>query len=391
MIDTNEQKFLIVAGEASGDLHGSDLVTHLRALYPNSQFFGIGGKRMRDAGVTTFFDIAKMGTVGFLEAFAEMPLYLKVYRTLVREIRRGQYTAVILIDYPTLNLLLAKKSKSAGCPVFYFISPQIWAWRKSRIQKIKETVTRMFVVLPFEKELYDRAGVDAEFLGHPFADQVKLSMTKEEAFEKFGLKPGVRTIGLLPGSRQNEINSLLAVMLEAAEKIKKQMPDCQFILPVAGTIDKDYIRNRVADSSLEVRIVEGQSYDVMHCCEFLIMASGSATLEAGVLMRPMVIVYKLNKITYWLAKLLLEIKMIGLVNIVAGEKLAPELIQGQVTADNIARESLKILNDPERYQEVQRKMQKIQQALGEPGVMRRVAQSIFDRLRNQPGHEKNSF
>ncbi len=382
MNESTEKKFLIVAGEASGDLHGADLVTHLRTLYPNSQFFGVGGKRMRDAGVTTFFDIARMGTVGFLEAIAEMPMYLKIYRTLVREIRQGQYTALILIDYPTLNLLLAKKSKSVSCPVFYFISPQIWAWRKGRIDKIKERVTRMFVVLPFEKELYDRAGVDAQFLGHPFADQVKLSMTKEEAVVKFDLKPGVRTIGLLPGSRKNEIDSLLTVMLEAGEQIKKQMPDCQFILPVAGTIDVDYIRNRVADNSLEVRIVEGQSYDVMHCCDFLIMASGSSTLEAGILMRPMVIVYKVKRITYWIAKLLVEIKMVGLINIVAGEKLAPELIQGQVTADNIARESLKILNDPKRYQEVQDKMQKIQQALGEPGVMRRVAQSIFDRLQN---------
>ena len=391
MIDSNEKKFLIVAGEASGDLHGGDLVTHMKASNPNSRFFGIGGKRMREAGVTTFFDIARMGTVGILEAFAEMPLYLKVYRTLVREIRTGQYTALILIDYPTLNLLLAKKSRDAGCPVFYFISPQIWAWHKSRIRKIRETVTRMFVVLPFEKKLYDQAGVDAEFLGHPFADQVKLSMTREQAFEKFGLQPGSKTIGLLPGSRQNEIDSLLPVMLEAAEKIQKQMPDCQFILPVAGTINSDCIRNRLGDNPLKVRIIEGKSYDVMHCCDFLIIASGSATLEAGILRRPMVIVYKLKRITYWLAKLLVETKMIGLVNIVAGKKLVPELIQGQVTADNIAQESLMILNDPERYQEVQKEMQKIQQALGEPGVMRRVAQSIFDRLRNQPGHEKNSF
>jgi lipid-A-disaccharide synthase len=387
MIDSNEKKFLIVAGEASGDLHGGDLVTHMKDLYLNSRFFGVGGERMRKAGVTTFFDIARMGTVGVLEAIGELPLYLKVYRTLVREIRTGQYAAIILIDYPTLNLLLAKKSKDAGC----FISPQIWAWHKSRIRKIRETVTRMFVVLPFEKELYDRAGVDAEFLGHPFADQVKLSMTQEEAFEKFGLQPGSKTIGLLPGSRQNEIDSLLTVMLEAAEKIQKQMPDCQFILPIAGTIDSDFIRNSLGDNPLKVRIIEGQSYDVMHCCDFLIIASGSATLEAGILGRPMVIVYKLKQITYWLAKLLVDIKMIGLVNIVAGEKLAPELIQGQVTADNIAQESLKILNDPERYQEIQKKMQKIQQALGEPGVMRRVAKSIFDRLRNQPCNEKNSF
>jgi lipid-A-disaccharide synthase len=391
MTDSTEKKFLIVAGEASGDLHGGHLVTHMKALNPNCRFFGIGGKRMREAGVTTFFDIAKMGTVGVLEAFAEMPLYLKVYRTLVREIRTGQYTAIILIDYPTLNLLLAKKSKTAGCPVFYFISPQIWAWHKSRIRKIRETVTRMFVVLPFEKELYDRAGVDAEFLGHPFSDQVKLSMTREEGFEKFGLQPGRKTIGLLPGSRQSEIDSLLPVMLEAAEKIQKQIPDCQFILPVAGTINSDCIRSRLVDRPLEVRIVEGNSYDVMHCCDFLIIASGSATLEAGILKRPMVIVYKLKRITYWLAKLLVETKMIGLVNIVAGKKLVPELIQGQVTADNIARESMLILNDPERYQEVQKEMQKLQQALGEPGVMRRVAQSIFDRLRNQPDHEKISF
>ena len=381
MTDSSEKKFLIVAGEASGDLHGGDLVSHLKTLYPNSQFFGVGGNRMRKAGVTTFFDIARMGTVGFLEAFVELPLYLKVYRTLVREIRKGQYTAVILIDYPTLNLLLAKKSKSAGCPVFFFISPQIWAWRKGRIRQIRESVTRMFVILPFEKELYDRAGVDAEFLGHPFTDQVKLSMTQEQAYEKFGLQTGIKTIGLLPGSRQNEINSLLDVMLEAAEKIQK-VSECQFILPVADTIDPDDIRLRLGDNPLKVRIIEGQSYDVMRCCDLLIIASGSATLEAAALGRPMVIIYKLNWLTYLIGKMLLDIKMIGLVNIVAGEKLVPELIQGEVTADNITAEATKILGDPERYQSVQKKMLEIKQALGEPGVMRRVAQSIFDRLQN---------
>ena len=381
---------LIVAGEASGDLHGSHLVEALKKIRPEDRFFGMGGKKMRSLGVETFFDIERMGAVGAIEILEELPHYLKVYRTLSREISSGQYTAAILIDYPTLNLRLARLSERAGVPVFYFISPQIWAWRKGRIKQIRETVNRMFVVLPFEENLYRSAGVDAEFLGHPFADKVHPAMEKEEALKEFKLNPDKKTIGLLPGSRKNEIQSLLAIMLEAAQKIQNERGDCQFILPVADTIDPELIRQQLADNPLNIRLVTGKTYDVMNCCDFLIIASGSATLEAGILGCPMVIIYRLKAFTYFLARILIDTEMIGLVNIVAGERVVPELIQGDATPDNIAREALKHLNNPERLQAVRTRLLKIRESLGEPGVMNRVAQSICQYLDEQTGNEKVS-
>ena len=229
--------YLIIAGEASGDLHGSKLVSALKVLQPHARFSGMGGSRMREAGVETLFGIERMGTVGVIEVLGEFDHYYKVYRTLMKEIASGKYDAVILIDYPTLNLRLAKQGRRFDCPVFFFISPQIWAWRKGRIKEIRESVSKMFVILPFEEKLYLDAGVDAEFLGHPFIDMVHPTRSREESREKYLQNPEVKIVGLLPGSRMNEVNSLLEVMVQAAEKIRSELGSCQFLLPIADSID----------------------------------------------------------------------------------------------------------------------------------------------------------
>ncbi|MEO2044034.1 MAG: lipid-A-disaccharide synthase, partial [Nitrospinaceae bacterium] len=222
-------RYLVVAGEASGDLHGSNLISALKVLQPLARFSGMGGSRMREAGVETLFGIERMGTVGVIEVLNEFDHYYKVYRTLMKEIASRKYDAVILIDYPTLNLRLAKQGRRFDCPVLFFISPQIWAWRKGRIKDIRESVRKMFVILPFEEKLYLDAGVDAEFLGHPFIDMVHPSRSREESKMKYSLEPGIKTIGILPGSRMNEINSLLGVMVEAAERIRNELGPCQFL------------------------------------------------------------------------------------------------------------------------------------------------------------------
>ncbi len=383
-------RILIVAGEASGDLHGSHLVEALKSIHPDCRFFGVGGKKMRAEGVETFFDIERMGAIGAVEVLGELPFYIKIYRTLAAEIASGKYDAAILIDYPTLNLRLAKLCKRAQVPVFYFISPQIWAWRKGRIKQIRETINRMFVVLPFEERMYLDAGVDAEFLGHPFADKVHPSMNKTDACTEFHLDPRQKIIGLLPGSRKSEIQSLLDVMLEAADKIQKELGDCQFVLPVADSIDPEIIKQKLQGNPLNIRLVVGKPYDVMNCCDFLIIASGSATLEAGILGCPMVIIYRLNPVTYFLARILIDTEMIGLVNIVAGEKVVPELIQGQATPENIKQKALAVLKNPEHREEVRARLLQIRESLGKPGVMNRVAESICQYLDEPPGHEKIS-
>lgn len=384
-------KILIVAGEDSGDLHGANLIQAFSKQRPGTRFWGMGGARMRKAGAETVFDIEKTGTVGVVEILGELSHYLDIYRTLTKAIRREKFDAAVLIDYPTLNLRLAKHCKKAGFPVYYFISPQIWAWREGRMKTIRQRVDKMLVALPFEEPMYKKAGVDAEFLGHPFVDHVKPSQSREETFREFSLDPQKKTVGLFPGSRMNEIDSLLRVMLDAAEKIRVGIPECQFVLAVADSINPQTILDRLGTNSLKVKLVGGKNYDVMNCADFLIVASGSATLEAGLMERPMVIAYKLKPFTYWLAKRLVKTRMIGLVNIVAGEPVVKELIQDQVTPENIAREALGILRNPERDQTVRAKLRPLRDKLGQPGVMNRIAESILRSLDSNPGHEKNSF
>ncbi len=381
-------RYLVVAGEASGDLHGSNLISALKVLQPLARFSGMGGSRMREAGVETLFGIERMGTVGVIEVLNEFDHYYKVYRTLMKEIASRKYDAVILIDYPTLNLRLAKQGRRFDCPVLFFISPQIWAWRKGRIKDIRESVRKMFVILPFEEKLYLDAGVDAEFLGHPFIDMVHPSRSREESKMKYSLEPGIKTIGILPGSRMNEINSLLGVMVEAAERIRNELGPCQFLLPIADSIDPDLIRERLGSNSLGIQLIQGEAYDVMNICDTVIIASGSATLEAGILGCPMVIVYKLNPLTYWMARLLVKIPLVGLVNIVAGEGVVPELIQDKVTAENISAEVLALLRDPEKEQAVRERLLRIKKSLGEPGVMKVVAKRIADFMDGLSANEK---
>lgn len=375
--------YLIIAGEASGDLHGSKLVSALMTRYPNARFTGMGGSRMREAGVNTLFGIERMGAVGIVEVLGDFGHYYKVYRTLMKEIASRRYDAVILIDYPTLNLRLAKQGKHFDCPVFYFISPQVWAWRKGRIKDIRECVSKMFVILPFEEKMYLDAGVDAEFLGHPFVDLVYPGRTREESQKKYSIDPDIKTIGLLPGSRMNEVNSLLDVMIQASEKIKSELGYCQFLLPVADSIDPNLIRQRLGDNRLNIQLIEGEPYDVMNSCDMLIIASGSATLEAGILGCPMVIIYKLNPLTYLLAKLLVSAPLVGLVNIVAEEEVVPELIQGQVTAENICTEVLAVLQSPEKEKAVRERLLKVKSTLGDPEVMKAVAKCIADVMEKQ--------
>lgn len=390
-MSVGSSQFLIVAGEASGDIHGGGLVRSLKKINPKCEFSGLGGNCMRREGVNTFFDIDRMGAVGFVELLADLPHYLKVYFKLASEIESGFYDAVILIDYPTLNLRLAKLCHKYSCPALFFISPQVWAWRKGRIKTIRHTVDKMFVIFPFEETLFKEEGVNAEFIGHPFIESVKTSMTREQAMEEFSLDPNRKVIGLLPGSRNNEIHFLLDLMIESALEISNHIQDCQFVLPVASTLNPEIFRKRLKSSPLNIRIIEEKQYDVMSCCDFLIIASGSATLEAGLLGCPMVIVYRLNFITYWLARFLVKIKLYGLVNIVAEEEVVTELIQSKATVSNITKEALRVLNNPEKHQKLRSRLLQVRDSLGEPGVLDRVAKGILELLRKRKQDEKISF
>ncbi len=249
----------------------------------------------------------------------------------------------------------------------------------------------MFVIFPFEEVLLKKEGVDAEFMGHPFVETVKTSMSRDEAMSEFSLDSTRKIIGLMPGSRNSELKYLLDIMINSANEIKKNIKDCQFILPVANTLNTEDIKDRIKSNAVDIKIVEGKSYDVMNCCDFLIIASGSATLEAALLGCPMVIIYKLNWVTYWLARVLVKIKLYGLVNIVAGEEVVPELIQSKATVKNITKEVVTIMYDSERRENLRSRLLKVRKSLGDPGVLDRVAESMIDFIRERRKGEKISI
>lgn len=387
MASSDSDQILIVAGEASGDLHGGHLVRELKAQHPQLKFEGVGGKHMQDAGVSMLYDISRMGGMGLFEFVNGLWHHVEVYRKLSREIAKGKYRAAILINYPFFNLKLAKVCKQWGCPALFYISPQVWASRKGRVKTIRETVSKMYVILPFEEEIFREARVDVEYLGHPFIDIVQPQVSRDEALQEFGLDPAVKTVGLLPGSRMSEINYLLDDMVGAARILQKELGQCQFLLPIADSIDPELIRQRLGDNSLGIKMVTGRNYDVMNCSDLLIMASGSSTLEAGLFTVPMVIIYRIHPLTYFLAKFITNITHFGLINIVAEEEVVPELLNEQVTPERIAAEALKVLKDPEQARAVRGRLQKVRASLGEPGVVKRIARSMANSMNLSPGSQ----
>ena len=387
MVSSESDQILIVAGEASGDLHGGHLVRALKAQHPQLQFEGVGGKHMQEAGVSTLYDISRMGGMGLFEFANSLWHHIEIYRKLSREIAKGKYRAAILINYPFFNLKLAKVCKRSKCPALFYISPQVWASRKSRVNTIRETVSKMYVILPFEEEIFREAQVDVEYLGHPFIDIVQPQVSREEALKEFGLDSAIKTVGLLPGSRMSEINYLLDDMIGAARIIQKELGQCQFLLPVADSIDPGLIRQKLGENPLNIKMLTGRNYDVMNCSDTLIMASGSSTLEAGLFTVPMVIIYRIHPFTYFIAKLITHITHFGLINIVAGEEVAPELLNEQVTPERIAAEALKVLKDPEQERAVRERLLQVRESLGTPGVVARIARSMADSMNLSSGSQ----
>lgn len=388
MVSSDSDQILIVAGEASGDLHGGHLVRALKTQHPQLRFEGVGGKQMQEAGVHTLYDIDRMGGMGLFEFVNGLWHHIEIFRKLSREIATGKYRAAILINYPFFNLKLAKVCKRWHCPALFYISPQVWASRKGRVNTIRDTVSKMYVILPFEEEIYRQARVEVEYLGHPFIDFVRPQVSREEALREFGLDPDVKTVGLLPGSRMSEVNYLLDDMVGAAGIIQKELGQCQFLLPVADSIDPEMIRQRLGDNSTGIKVLTGRNYDVMNCSDALIMASGSSTLEAGLFTVPMVIVYKVHPLTYFIGKMLTDITHFGLINIVAEEGVVPELLNEQVTPERMATEILKVLKDPAKARAVRERLQQVRESLGAAGVVSRIARSMAESM-NLPREIRN--
>jgi lipid-A-disaccharide synthase len=379
----NAKRIMIVAGEASGDLHGGNLVQAMHQIDPSLRFYGIGGKKLKAAGVELIADSADMAVVGLTEVVSKLGMILKVMAQLKASLKADRPDLIILIDYPDFNLSLAKAAKKYGVRVFYYISPQVWAWRRGRIGKIKKIVDKMAVILPFEASLYNKAGVDATFVGHPLLDVVRAKYSREEALRRFGLREGITTVGILPGSRQSEVVRLLPEMLMAAEIIEKKLSSVQFVLPLADTLETHFVSNIIRQYPIKVKVIPDEIYDVIGCADIAMVASGTATLETALMGTPMIIIYKVSAPSYYVGKMVINVDHIGLVNIMAGKTIVPELIQEAAIPEAIAAEVIDILTNRERMDDIKTELSKIRDMLGSPGAAVRTARIAYDMMNTE--------
>ncbi len=373
---------MIVAGEASGDIYGADLVREALLLNPGLEFFGIGGNRMRKAGVLTLVDSADMAVMGLVEVLKHFAVISSAFFKLKDLLFKDPPDLLILIDYPGFNLRLAKVAKRAGVKVLYYISPKVWAWKAGRLKTIAATVNRMAVIFPFEVPLYEKAGVPVSFVGHPLLDLVNVNMRREEAAASFGLDPSRKIIGLFPGSRRSEIERILPVILAAAELLRQRIPGLQFVLPLASTLREDDILPHLKRAGLTAIITRQRIHDLIRACDAIISVSGTVTLEIALIGTPMVIIYKLAPITYQVAKRLVHVEHVGLCNIVAGKTIVRELLQDNADPEQIAAEVRTILGDVVYETTMRQKLASIQGKLGGGGASRNVAM-LVDQLVEQ--------
>ncbi|WP_068540609.1 lipid-A-disaccharide synthase [Thermodesulfatator autotrophicus] len=370
-------RVFLVAGESSGDLHGASLVRALREILPGIHIQGIGGPKLRATGFECLYPAENLAIVG-LPSLQEAREVLRVFKRIKKILRESPPNLLILIDFPEFNLRLAKYAKRYQVPVFYFISPQVWAWRTYRVHLIKRVVDKMAVVFPFEVDFYARYGYKVHFVGHPLVDVVKPSLNRETLCRLLGLDSGRPIVGIFPGSRRREVITLLPLFLEAFNLVKKERPDVQGVIVRAEGLSDEFF---LGASGLKV--VKGYQYDVMAQSEVVLLASGTVTLEATIVGVPMVVAYKLNKLSYWLAKKLVKVPYASLTNLLAGKALVPEHLQNEATPENLAEALLKFLNDHHYNQQVRDKLAQIKASLGPGGAAWRAAELAASLIRER--------
>ena len=372
----NSDSLLIIAGELSGDVQGGKLVAAIKELSPDVKITGIGGDNMEAAGMELLHHIREMSFLGFSEVLKHLPFIRKIMNELTDWIETNRPETILLIDYPGFNLKLAARAKKLGCRVVYYISPQIWAWGGGRIKKIARFVDHMIVVFPFEEELYRSAGVKVDFVGHPILEGLSSEFTKEEFFENHALKLDNNVVGLLPGSRAQEVENLYLPMLEAVELMKRKFPNLQIVTGVSPTLNEDLYEDIEAGRRVEH---SKATYDLMQHSDILFVASGTATLESACFGTPMIIVYRVSPISWLLGRMLVKLKNIGLVNIVAGKQIVPELLQSEVTAVRLAAEGVSLLGDKTLMEETTTRLLKVRESLGKTGASKRAAEIIVNK------------
>lgn len=378
--NTKTKRVIIAVGEASGDLHASHLVKSMLKAKPSLDFYGMGGEKLREAGVRVIFDISELSVMGITEVIRHLGRFYHIFSWIKKSLKNDRPDLIILVDSPDFNLRLARVAKKYNVPVLYYISPQVWAWRAGRVKKIGRLVDKMVVVFPFERSIYEKEGIDVTFAGHPLLDIVKVNKSKEENLKTFGLDEHKTTIGLLPGSRMSEVKSLLPPMLGAAEKLSMQFENLQFIVPVAPGLKREEIEKMTTGSTVAVRVVNNTIYEVIDISHLVVVASGTATLETALLTTPMVIVYKMSPVSFFIGKALVKVPHIGMANIIAGKKVVPELLQDEVTAENIIREVSRMLEDTAYHRSICEELTSVKGNLGAPGASGRAAEVALTML-----------
>ena len=371
------KRVMIIAGEASADLHAGKLIRNVLEKNSSIQFFGIGGNDMRAAGVETLVDSAELAVVGLIEVLAHRKVIFGALHQMEEILRTEPPDLLVLIDYPEFNLRLARTAKECNVKVLYYIGPQVWAWRQKRVEIIRQRVDMMAVVFPFEEEFYRQHNVPVEFVGHPLTDELIPVDNITQLKNEFGLSANKKTIGLFPGSRRSEVKRLLPIIMESARQLSRRRDDVQFILPVASTLNIEDIRQKIAPYGLDVIIVNGRSHDVIQSCDTILTVSGTVTLEIALFGIPQVVINRVAWLTYHIVKPMLKIPYIALCNIVAGQQVVPELIQQDATPTKIIHEIERYLDEPAHAAKTKQALLGIRSKLGSGGGIGRIADLLL--------------
>jgi lipid-A-disaccharide synthase len=371
------KRILIIAGDPSGDLHGAGVIDELRRLIPDVELYGIGGDRMKNAGMELMYNMNDLSFMGFVEVLKHLPFIRQVEKKLGEFLDSRRPDLVLLIDYPGFNLRFARRVKEKKIPVMYYIGPQVWAWGKHRLKKMKKFIDTMLVIFPFEKELYEKERIPVKFVGHPLLDVMYVRATQSDFFSEYDLDTGKKLLGLFPGSREQEIDRMLPVMLDAARRVQQHF-DIQIAVGKAPNLPIEcYHRYLHSEFDGDIRLVEDATYELMKYSDAAIVTSGTATLETACFETPMVVVYKASPISYFIGRMLVSVKSIGLVNIVAGKMIVPELIQHHANAEEIASRIRQYFEKPLFAADVRNELSKVKGKLGHPGAARRVAETLL--------------
>ena len=377
----------MVAGERSGDLHGAELATALKAALGEVEIFGCGGEVMRQAGVETVADLRDFAMVGITEVVTGLPKARHAFHAILAEADRRRPELAVLIDAPSLNLRLAKKLKPRGVPVAYYVSPQIWAWKKWRMRHLRQRVDKMLVLFDFEESIYNRAGIPVEYVGHPLVERPEIlrpALSRQEFFGRAGLDDAAPMVALLPGSREIELAYNLPPLVEAAQRLRSERPALQFVLPAAATLDRAYVEAKLQASGANlgsIRVMAGATHEALRYAKAAAVASGTATLEAALLECPMVVVYRVAPLTAFFARFMVDVPHYSMVNLLAGKRVVSELVQEDFTPERVAAEVGRLLDDADARGEMIEQFRVVRKRLGTAGAAARAARAIGQMLR----------